>query len=58
MNVRVVQAFADYRVGDTLSDEKEIEKILTSEQAHFVRPLPEQPERKHVAAKTPDKTTR
>ncbi|KLP38076.1 hypothetical protein [Enterobacter ludwigii] len=61
MKVRVVQAFADYRVGDTLSDEKVIELILSSERAHFVRLLPEQPEQpeqKPVTAKTPHKNSR
>ncbi|MFZ4221501.1 hypothetical protein ACEV6Q_27225 [Enterobacter ludwigii] len=61
MKVRVVQAFAEYQVGDTLSDEKVIEQILSSERAHFVRHLteqPEQPEQKPVTAKTPHKNSR
>ncbi len=58
MKVRVVQAFAEYQVGDTLSDEKVIEQILSSERAHFVRLLPEQPEQKLATAKTPHKNSR
>jgi len=43
MSLRVIQAFAEFGVGDLITDPEAVRRIQASEQAHFVIALPDMP---------------
>ncbi|CAI1512215.1 Uncharacterised protein [Serratia quinivorans] len=43
MSVRVIQAFAEFGVGDLITDPEAVKRIQASEQVHFVIALPDMP---------------
>ncbi|WP_287496908.1 hypothetical protein [Pandoraea sp. CB10b_02] len=43
MKLKVIQPFGGYAVGDEITDEAEIKRVLDSEQAHYAVKVPGEP---------------
>lgn len=43
MKLKVIQPFGGHDVGDEITDEDEIKRVLDSEQAHYVVKVPDEP---------------